>query len=176
MSATTIKDGFQSGSDNQAKVDDTGHLFVTGNITTNNASVGTTGTTAPTSATEVAGIDPSGNLHPLQTDSSGKLEVTGTLSVGAGFSALSPGYPTQVAVGTTSVPLIAANTNRKYLHFFNNSSQPIYIQYQVSAALNQGIRINSGTFFTLDSDNLWLGSINGIGFIAGQLIDVLEGI
>ena len=40
-----------------------------------NPSVGTNGTTAPTSSTEVAGINPSGNLQPLQTDSSGSLYV-----------------------------------------------------------------------------------------------------
>jgi hypothetical protein len=40
-----------------------------------NASVGSTGVTAPTSATEVAGINPSGNLQPLQTDASGYLLV-----------------------------------------------------------------------------------------------------
>lgn len=40
-----------------------------------NASVGPNGSTAPTSSTEVAGINPSGNLQPLQTDSSGNLLV-----------------------------------------------------------------------------------------------------
>lgn len=182
MSVTTLKD---RDNDNQNKVDSTGHVYVTdggvplavtGNITANNASVSTNGTTAPTSSTQVGGVDPSGNLEALKVDSAGNLKITGSISVGSGFSTLSPGYPTQVTVGTTSIQLIASNGNRKYFHIFNNSSQPIYIQYQVSAALNQGIRINSGTFFTLDSENLWLGSINAIGFIAGQLIDVLEGI
>ena len=40
-----------------------------------NLSVGTNGTTAPTSSTEVGGINPSGNLQPLQTDASGNLLV-----------------------------------------------------------------------------------------------------
>lgn len=176
MASTTIKDGYNGGSDNQALVDSAGNLHVTGSISATNPSVGTNGATAPTSATEVAGIDPSGNLHPLQTDSSGNLKIVGTLTVGEGFSNLSPGYPTQVSVGTTSVQIIAANMARKYFHLFNNSSQPIFIQYSSVAALNQGIKINSGTFFTLDSDNLWLGIVNAIGLIPGQLIDVLEGI
>jgi hypothetical protein len=181
MSVTTIKD---RDNDNQNKVDSTGHVYVTdggtpiavtGNITANNASVGTTGSTAPTSATEIGGIDPSGNLQPLEVDSSGNLKVTGSLTIGEGFSTISPGYPTQIPVGTVSTQLFAANPNRKYAHVFNNSAELIFLQYQVSAALNQGIKIQPGSFFTLNSDNLWLGVINAIGLISGQLIDCLEG-
>jgi hypothetical protein len=106
----------------------------------------------------------------------GALEVTGTFtSVSQGFSTLTPGYPTQVSVGTTSTQLFPANSNRVYAHIFNNSAEVIFIQYQVAAALHQGVRINPGSFFTLDSDNLWLGIINAIGLVSGQLIDVLEG-
>lgn len=41
-----------------------------------NASVGPNGSTAPTSSTEVGGIDPSGDLHPLQTDADGNLLIS----------------------------------------------------------------------------------------------------
>ena len=44
--------------------------------TANNPSVGTNGALAPTSSTQVAGENPSGNLSPLQTDSSGNLLVS----------------------------------------------------------------------------------------------------
>lgn len=102
--------------------------------------------------------------------------TSGGVSPGSeGFSTISPGFPTQVNVGTNSTQLFAANPNRLYAHIYNNSAQPIYIQYQVSAALNQGIRINQGTFFTLELDNLWLGIVTAIGLIPNQLIDVLEG-
>ena len=40
-----------------------------------NASVGVNGQTAPNSSTEVGGINPSGNLQPLQTDASGNLKI-----------------------------------------------------------------------------------------------------
>lgn len=40
-----------------------------------NASIGSNGTTAPTSSTEIGGINPSGNLQPLQTDAAGNLLV-----------------------------------------------------------------------------------------------------
>lgn len=82
-----------------------------------NASVGPTGQTAPTSATEVAGIDPSGNLHALQTDSSGNLFVNINSETGAPFhvivdsSALPTGASTSAlqTTGNTSLASILAN-------------------------------------------------------------------
>src|ERR1700679_1655629 len=41
-----------------------------------NASIGPNGSTAPSSSTEVAGVNPRGNLQPLQTDASGNLYVS----------------------------------------------------------------------------------------------------
>ena len=188
MATDIIKSGALPGQiapDNQALVDSTGHLYVTpggepfpvtGTITATNPSVGTNGATAPTSSTQAGGVNPSGNLEPLMVNSAGALEVAGTFtSISSGFSTITPGYPTQIAVGTTSKQLFAANANRVYAHIFNNSAQMIWIQYEVSAAMNQGVRINPGSFFTLNSDNLWLGIINAIGLVSGQLIDVLEG-
>lgn len=179
MATTRIQNGFDGGSDDQLLVNPDGSINVDvtgGTIIATNPSVGTTGSPAPVQATEISGVDSAGNLIPVLVTSSGQVEVTGTFTPGAaGFSTISPGYPTQVSVGTTSIQLFAANTNRVYAHIFNNSSQMIFIQYEVSAALNQGIRVNPGSFFTLNSDNLWLGIINAIGVMSGQLIDVLEG-
>ena len=41
-----------------------------------NPSIGVNGTTAPTSSTQVAGQNPTGNLEPLQTDAAGNLLVS----------------------------------------------------------------------------------------------------
>jgi hypothetical protein len=75
MATTSIKDGYNGGSDNGAYVDSTGHLLVTGTFSASNPSIGVTGTTAPTSATEVGGINPSGNLQGLKVDAAGALLV-----------------------------------------------------------------------------------------------------
>lgn len=115
------------------------------------------------------------NGNPL-TSTGGALNVNAVVTAGGGFSNLTPGTPTQISVGTSSTLLIAANPNRLYAHVVNNSGETIFIQYSVSAALNQGIRIPSRGFYTIESTNLWLGDINAIGLIAGQLIDILEGI
>lgn len=93
-----------------------------------------------------------------------------------GFSDLSPGYPTQLSVGTTSMELLPANAARRYAHVFNNTANAIYIQYSSAAALNQGIKLNPGNYFILSGDDLWLGVVNAIALIPNQLIDVLEAI
>jgi hypothetical protein len=152
MATTQIKDGFNGGSDNQLKVNSDGSINVTGG--------GGTGGTVKIQ-------DSNGN--PI-TSTNGALNVEQV-----GFSTITPGYPTQISVGTSSTQLFAANPNRKYAHIVNNTSETIFIQFQVSAALNQGIKMNPGSFYTLESTNLWLGVVNAIGNLPSQLIDVLEG-
>lgn len=70
-----------------------------------NASVGTNGITAPTSSTEVAGINPLGNLQPLQTDSSGNLKVALASEI------VTPLNTMDAADGTpgTNAPVVAIN-------------------------------------------------------------------
>lgn len=139
-----------------------------------NVAIGINGSTAPDKAIEVAGVDPTGNLTPLNVSGNGNLIVD---TIPKGFDTISPGYPTQVTVNASaSIVLLAANPLRRYAHIFNNSSNAIFIQYAVSAALNQGIKLNPGNYFTLSGDDLWLGSINAISYINNQLIDVLEAI
>lgn len=73
--------------------------------------VGTNGATAPTSSIEVGGINPSGNLQPLQTDASGNLKVdlvsadVGPLHVIVDSSALPTGASTS-ALQTTGNTLL----------------------------------------------------------------------
>jgi hypothetical protein len=66
-----------------------------------NASVGTNGAIAPTSSTEVAGINPSGDLQPLQTDASGNLNVS---------IVNEPGAPFHVIVDSSALPTGAATS------------------------------------------------------------------
>ena len=49
--------------------------IVTGTVTATNPSVGTNGVTAPTSSTQVAGTNGSGNLTPVSVDASGNQNV-----------------------------------------------------------------------------------------------------
>lgn len=118
-----------------------------------------------------------GNVNIQDTNGNAITASDGALNVNldSGFSTLAPGFPTQVPVTTTSTVLLPPNPNRKYAHIINNSGEQIFIQYQVAAASNQGLKIPPNGFFTLESNNLWLGAINAIGVLSNQLIDVLEG-
>lgn len=174
MAVTQLKDGFQGGSDNQALIDADGNLHVAGNITATNPSVGSNGATAPTSATEIAGIGPTGNLTPVSVTSSGAVNIVGDLTVSEGFETISVG-PTQISVGTTSTELLAANPNRLYAHIINNTSNPVYLQYSSAAALNQGMKLSAGGFLFISGGDLYLGIVNAIALMPNQLIDVLEG-
>lgn len=44
-------------------------------VNASNASIGLNGSTAPTSSTEIGGIGPDGNLHPISTDNAGVTNV-----------------------------------------------------------------------------------------------------
>lgn len=157
MAATQIKNGFNGGSDDQLLVNPDGSINV--------------------NVTDGGGVASDVNIHDSSGNSisstGGALDVN--ISSDTGFDTLTPGTPTQVSVNTNSTLLFSANPNRKYAHIVNNSPDLIYIQYQVSAALNQGIKISSGGFYTIESNNLWLGIVNAIGVMSNQLIDILEG-
>lgn len=118
------------------------------------------------------------NDYYLKINPDGSINVVGGGGGGGsnGFSSITPGLPAQIAVGTTSIVLLVANTLRKYAHFFNNSTEAIFLQFQGTAALNQGIKVGPGSFYTLETSNLYLGDINAIGLVTGQLISVVEGI
>jgi hypothetical protein len=90
-----------------------------------NASIGTNGATAPTSSTEVGGINPSGNLQPLQTDSSGNLLVSigtepatplntniadyGGVATSLGQKAMAASIPVVIASDQSTLPVSAAS-------------------------------------------------------------------
>lgn len=66
-----------------------------------NLSIGVNGAPAPMESTEVGGINPMGNLQPLQTDSSGNLLVS---------VASEPGAPFHVIVDSSALPTGAATS------------------------------------------------------------------
>lgn len=87
----------------------------------------------------------------------------------------SSGSPTQVSVALTTTLLLAANPNRKYAYISNNTGSTIYIQYQASATFGVGIKLPPNTLYTIETNNLWLGSVNAVSNTGSTLIDVFEG-
>lgn len=113
------------------------------------------------------------SLHVKIGNSSGEaIPVTGTLSGGAGFSS---GTPAQVAVTNVSAIVMPANSNRKYARFSNFSGDTIWLQYNAAAAPGRGIRLKSGTIWTISSVELWLGDVHAISEGSSSNLDTMEG-
>lgn len=113
-------------------------------------------------------VNNDGSINARSTPISGPVDT-----VAQGFSSLS--VTGQATVNLVSIELFPANPNRRYAHIVNNSGNVIYIQYSAPALLNAGIKIPPNTLYTIETNNLWLGSVNAIGVINGQVIDILEG-
>lgn len=78
-----------------------------------NPSVGPVGVTAPTAATEIAGVGPTGNLTPVSTDASGNINVD--VHDGVGNSISSVGGALNVNVTGTVTPAGGATAANQVL-------------------------------------------------------------
>ena len=147
MSTVIIKD---YSSDNQAKVDSTGHLYVT---------------TAGGGVASTVDIQDS-NGNPIVA-TNGALDV-----IQQGFS---NGTPALITINTASTILIAANPSRRFLQISNNSGGAIWIQYNAAAVVGRGVKVNNGALYTISGSELWLGQINAISSTTSLQIDLFEG-
>ena len=68
--------------------------------------------------------------------------VAYTKQVGSAIGAAITGTSSTLAVTTASQVALAANANRKYAKFQNDSDTTIYLMTGAAAALNQGERLN----------------------------------
>ena len=90
--------------------------------------------------------------------------------------------PTHTAVNITIATgaALAANANRKYALFVNDSDTVIYIALGVAAVANEGIRLNAtgGSYEMSDAmGNMYLGVINAIHSGAGaKVLLITEGV
>ena len=82
---------------------------------------------------------------------------------------------TAVSVGVASTTILAANANRKFAIFVNDSTSIQYLALGGTATANSGIRLNpTGGSFEINATNLYTGIITGITTGTG-VITVVEG-
>ena len=87
--------------------------------------------------------------------------------------------PTVVTAGVASSVALAANANRKYARFQNDSENAIYLKVGVAAVLHQGIRLNAngGSYeMSAGNGNLDVRAVYCITFVAAQNLLVGEGV
>lgn len=175
MATTIIKSG---DSGNQAIVDDTGHLLVTGSAG-NNASVGENGDPAPTSSTLVAGIDPDGDLKALSVDENGHLnvntETTVTNTVTTSVEGLNSFQTSQYVIGTSAIqitPTPLVNRSSLSLRVTADSGVAIFIGPTAGLTLMNGYPLYDGD--TLQMDITPANTIYAISDTPGQVLFALE--
>lgn len=105
------------------------------------------------------------------------LPVTGTLTIVAvapGFTTISVG-PELFTATQTSQLLIAANPNRSYIHVINNTQDIVYLQYNISAAIREGMVVLPNDQFQRSGYELYKGAINIISTGTSTQVELLEG-
>lgn len=142
-----------------------------------NASVGPTGIIAPTSATEIGGIDPSGNLKGISVDANGFVNVQGvsTITGPVQTAGLNSFQTSQYTIGTsviqiTPIPL----SNRSSVSFRVEAAPnvPIYIGNDNTVSTTTGYPLYDGD--TLSMDLTPSDTIYAVSTAPGQVLAVLE--
>ncbi len=114
----------------------------------------------------------------------GAVEMNGVASVTVGTEPSGTGAyttPTHSAptAGVASGAMLAANTDRLYALFVNDSDATVYLALGTAAVLNTGIRLNaSGGSYEMSKKlgNLYTGVVNGISSAASKTVLVTEGV
>lgn len=178
MAATQIKNGFNGGSDDQLLVNPDGSINVNGGGGGgSNASVGPVGSTAPGSATEVGGVDPSGNLVPVSTDSTGAINVN--------VISTTPSFPQETLSTYSEVGAVASGATATVLTYTVPTGLTLYLNKVVvssdgiaqmdlefNGTTNSRKRL-SYTLFNETFDYSLNGNIGGFKLVAGTIITVI---
>jgi len=83
---------------------------------------------------------------------------------------------TSISVGVASTAVLAANANRIFAEFVNDSANVIYLALGAPAVMNRGIRLNAlGGSFEIGLTNLYTGAVKAISGVAAQNLTVSEG-
>jgi hypothetical protein len=143
-------------------VDTSGALRIAGNITANNASVSTTASAPPASATYIGAsvttskpTYTSGQMNALSLTTSGALRVDN-------ISGSSTSSVTSVASSATNVTLLASNSNRVSAMIYNDSNQRLYIKFGATASTTSfTVQIAPGGYYEFPMP-IWRGQVDGL--------------
>ena len=161
------------------------------------AVAGTVATTASNTTGNVAhGAADSGNpvkiggtataAAPAAVDEGDRVNASFTLTgskrvevTGSSVTYTTPAHTT-LGVTNASQAALAANANRKYALFINNSANVIWLKIAATAVANEGVRLNAvgGSYeMTSAEGSLNTGAVNAISDVAGpSVLTVLEGV
>lgn len=124
---------------------------------------------------DATGVERGTTTNPVRIDPTG---ITSQPVLESGGAYTTPTHTAPTAGVATGV-VLAANVNRLYALFINDSDTVVYLALGVAAVVNTGIRLNaSGGSYEMSKKlgNLYTGVINGISGIAGKVVLTLEGV
>ncbi len=83
---------------------------------------------------------------------------------------------TEATVGATSVVALAANADRSYVKFYNDSDAVIYLKFGATAVANEGIGIPVAGSYVVSADNGNLDTrvVNAISTAAAKELLISE--
>lgn len=86
-------------------------------------------------------------------------------------------HAVKTSTADTSAVALAANTDRVYAWFQNESNQVIYLNLGATAVRSEGIRLSaSGGYYEINAVNLYRGVVNYIVEGADKKLLVAEGV
>lgn len=202
MATTQIKNGYHGGNDDQLLVNPDGSInvnssggggtsnvnivevggnTVTTSVPVTDPSIGLTGATAPTSATEMGAVDGSGNLQHLLVDPAGKLlvDISGTSvvtgTVNANIQGLTAFQTSQYTIGITAsqlTPTPLTNRSSMSIKSDGNNTSPVYVGNSSGVTTATGYALYPGDSLQLDLTPAQ--SVYAISSSASQLVYVME--
>jgi len=96
--------------------------------------------------------------------------------IAAGLRRADQAAGTKIAVGSSSTTILAANTNRNFAVFVNDSDETLYLELSATAVMNEGIRLNAnGGAYEINLENMYTGIVTGICSSGSKNITVTEG-
>ncbi len=120
-----------------------------------------------------------GTVSQLQAGTITMLQAGTISSEPSGPGVYTTPAHTAPTAGVATGVILAANANRLYALFVNDSDTTVYLGLGAAAALNTGIRLNAlGGNYEMSKKlgNLYTGAVNGISGVAGKVVCVTEGV
>jgi len=85
------------------------------------------------------------------------------------------GTNSNATVTTSNTVVVASNTARKYLCLVNSGSNPVFLGLGATAVADKGVYLApNGGSFEINTDNLFIGAINGIAVGGSSNVTIFE--
>ncbi len=140
---------------------------VSGSITATNPSIGINYAIAPTSSTQIGGVDQDGKLQPIVITSQG-------ITVSSSATTVASSSISRVANITSTATLLVSNTYRKGAFFYNDSTTNCYVKFGATASLTSySVKLFSTDTYIMDPP-IYVGQVDSICDAANGSMQVTE--